>query len=266
MEIQTNLISLYSKHKNWNPALSLERNFLSIMNPDMQSACAANPEQCYFGSSPSIAELKIATSSKLAQQWVVIQIDSVLSSLGKKDSVSADVIKAIAQDIMFNYAWLNTSEFMLFCSRVRVGKYGQLAFGDVTVNDITSKLEKFKDDRFLEFQRFERNRERIERERERDEWKRTSVSHEDAIKIINAAADGDVEAQHLLGDDPENWKFRIHLIKWLEVSEETKKKITDYFGVYLNVYTKKLTACFENFKYPKFLEGVEKGYYSLITQ
>lgn len=234
------------------------------MNPDVQSACASNPEQCYFGSSPSLAELKIATSTKLTQQWVVIQIDSVLTSLGKKDSVSAEILKATAQDIIFNYGWLNTSEFMLFCSRVRVGKYGQLAYGDVTVNDITSKLEKFRSERFIEMQRYERQRDIAERAREYEERQRTSVSHSEAIRIINAAADGDLEAQHQLGDNPENWRFRIQVIKWQNATPDARKKIEDYFGIYVNHYTKHITACFENEKYPKFLEGAQKGYYTII--
>lgn len=263
--MQNSLTTLYSNSREWTPSLSLERNFMAIMNPDKQAMCAANPERCYFGVSPSLAELTIATSSRLTQQWLAVQLDNVLSSLGAKDNVDQSIINSIAQDIMFNYSWLNTSEFMLFCSRTKVGKYGQLAYGSVTVNDITSKMPSFLSEREKEMQRYSRLREQEERDREYAERQRTCVTHDDAIRIINAAADGDVEAQKMLNNDPENWKRRVYNIEWKTDDAELKKRITEYFGVYRNLYTKQLTACFDNERYVKFLEGVEKGFYEIIN-
>lgn len=258
------MIALYSKHKSWNPDQPLEMNFLAVMNPDMQSSCAANPERCYFGDSPSIAEVKMATNTKFTQQWIVVQLDAVLATLGSKDTVDSKILEAIAQDIISNYSWLNTAEFLLFCSRCRVGKYGQLAYGQVTVNDIVSKIPNFLSEREKEMTRYKRLQDNAEREREAENRKRNSVTHSEAYRIINAAADGDIEAQHRLHDDPRNWAERIYSIEWGNIDEAFKAKIAEYFNIAVNFLTKLPTAHFPNSRYAKFLEGADKGYYRII--
>lgn len=236
------------------------------MNPDKQSVCAANPERCYFGSSPSLAELKIATSSKLTQAWLVVQLDNVLSSLGKKDEVDQITLNGIAQDVMFNYSWLNTSEFMLFCSRVKVGKYGQLAYGSVTVNDVVSKIPKFLCERESEIKLYTRLQEQQELDTECERRQKRSVSQEEGMRIVNAAADGDVKARARLYNNPENWECRMYIIEWANVDKETKERIIAYFGIHKNHISKKLTACFANDRYAKFLEGEQKGFYTIVNK
>lgn len=234
------------------------------MNPDLQSKCAANPEQCYFGNAPALAELRSAFGSSFTEKWISIQLDRVLAMLGTKDNVQSSILEAISQDILSNYSWLTASEFMLFCSRVKVGKYGKIAYGQVAVDDITSKLPAFAEEREKEMQRISRRREDEEREREYRERAEKCVTHYEAYRIINAAADGDIEARHRLHDDPHNWEQRIFSIKWADdIDPELKKNIAAYFNIEQNFLTKLPTAHFTDDRYAKFKEGIAKGYYSI---
>lgn len=232
-------------------------------NADVQKVVGANAESCYFGNSPSFAEMKIAFNAEYTAAWVAMHITEVLKVVAAKDTISAEIIGIAAQDIVANYSWLRSSEFMLFCSRVRIGKYGKLSYGQVTIDDITSKIPQFLSERSKEMRMYERQRKDKEREREYAERQERCVSHTEAYRIINLAADGDVEAQHKLNDNPENWRYRAYLIEWCDIDKELKDNISRYFGISRNHITGLPTARFENHKYTKFLEGVEKGYYKI---
>lgn len=246
-----------------NPVLSLEENFLVLMNPSLQKECAANPSRCYLGDAPSLAELRIACNSEFAASWIMIQLNSVAESVCDKDKIPTDNLQCASYDILNNYSWLKTSEIMLFCSRVRAGIYGKLSYGTLSMDDITSKLSMFVKARDLEIVGLERDAEREKREEEYENMKKNAVSKEESMRIINAAADGDVEAQHILHDDPEAWKMWIYEIEFLVDDDALIEKITGYFGVNKNFFTGKLTAYFENDRYGKFLEGEQKGYYKI---
>lgn len=246
-----------------NPMLSLEENFLVIMNPDLQQECAANPARCYFGDAPSLSEMKIACSADFTASWIMLQINSVAESVCGKDNIPVDVIKCASYDILNNYSWLSASEIMLFCSRVRVGMYGKLAYGNLTIDDITSKLIMFIKNRGIEMASIEREFERERKEEEYEKMRKNAVKKEDAYRIVNAAADGDVEARKILHDDPEAWKNRIYEIEWITEDESLKSRISSYFGISKNPYTNELTAMFVNDRYGKFIEGHNKGYYKI---
>ena len=232
------------------------------MDVPVQQHCAAEPERCYFGNAPSLSEMKIAFNREFTAAWIARHLQSILATLGDKDNVPAEVIGLLAQDILANYSWMTASEFMLFCSRVRVGRYGKLAYGQVSVDDITSKIPQFLEERDKEMTRYARQRAEKERDRELAEWQERSVSHEDGMRLINAAADGDANAQALLGDNPDAWINRIYFIEWLDVDPERKQKISQYFGIYEHPSKKTIVVVPEE-RYEKLLEGEKRGYYKL---
>lgn len=259
------MMDLYSKDKRWEPALGLEANFLMLNNPDMQYVCAKDPERCYFSNSPSLSELSVALGDSIATKWFVIQFDNLLSSFGRKDDIDEAVIEDVTRNFISNYYWINVSEILLFFSKLKAGVYGQLAYGKITMNDITSKFREFLSERESEMARYTRLQEQRERDIERENDLKTCCSQLDAYKIINSAADGDVEAQNKLQNDPKNWEYRFYVIEWCDdVPIDVKRKSEAYFGISYNSYSGNVVARFENYKKDLFLTGVEKGFYKII--
>lgn len=213
------------------PQADLEHNFIAMMDVPVQQYCAAEPERCYFGNAPSLSEMKIAFNREFTAAWVARHLQSILATLGDKDNVPAEIIGLLSQDIIANYYWLTASEFMLFCSRVRVGRYGKLAYGQVSIDDITSKIPQFLAERDKEIQMYTRQRQAKENDREHAELDKCDARH--------------------------------FYIEWLNIDDDTKEKTIKYFGIHKHPGLDKNIVVVSSDKYEKLLEGEQRGYYKL---
>lgn len=127
---------------------------------------AAVPLRCYLGTAPALGKLSAVVGENFATSWLTLQIAYFSQSLKTADQLTEADIQTLAMLILSNYPQLNLAEIMLFFSRLAGGVYGQVAFGQVRAENITTKIPLFLKHRTLELDRYERAQQQLQREAE----------------------------------------------------------------------------------------------------
>ena len=103
----------------------------------------------------------------------------------------------IALTILGNYPHLNLAEVMLFLSRLSGGIYGQVAYGQVRAENITSKIPDFLKHRDLELYLYEKEQQQLEREAEQQRRAQFAITYDEWQHIKSTAValcNGDKQA------------------------------------------------------------------------
>ena len=125
------------------------------------------------------------------------QIDYYSRTLNTADQMTENDMQHLALTILSNYPQLNLAEIMLFFSRLSGGIYGQVAYGQVRAENITSKIPEFLKHRARELDRHEREQQQREREAEQQRRAQYAISHKEWENIKAEAltlCNGDVKA------------------------------------------------------------------------
>ena len=145
--------------------------------PNKQSWLCRDKELCYFGKSPTLAELNSKYNKVAAQMWLIPQIDDVSEFSNCKKILSAEQIRSCADMIAAEYYYLKITELMLFFYKLKAGEYGQF-YGSVSPMVIMCSLRQFMKERNdVIFQH-----ESKEREKERQEIKEVLISAKEHYK------------------------------------------------------------------------------------
>lgn len=127
---------------------------------------------------PSIFHLAQAYDEDVAVKWVQLHLLHVNEFAGVKTKLSDMQLEELAIQIRLEFGYLNLFEFILFCARLRSGKYEDF-YSSVDPMRILKSLDAFCSDRREELSR---ERMRLEKERSDKEWeesRRNSISFED---------------------------------------------------------------------------------------
>lgn len=127
---------------------------------------------------PTIVHLAQAYDDSVAVRWIQAHLLQVNDFAGVKSKLTDMQLNELAIQIRLEYGYLNLFEFILFCARLRSGRYEDF-YGSVDPMRILKSLDAFCSDRRDEMWKEASERERKEKEREEEEHKKNVVSFED---------------------------------------------------------------------------------------
>lgn len=150
-------------------------------NPTLQSGVmAAFPtilDAHHAKNVPAIVHLAQAYDENVAVRWIQDQLLEVNEFAGVKSKLSDMQLDELAIQIRLEYGHLNLFEFILFCARLRSGRYEDF-YGSVDPMRILKSLDAFCSDRRDEMWKEASEKEKKEKEREEEEHKKNVVSFE----------------------------------------------------------------------------------------
>lgn len=114
----------------------------------------------------------------MAVRWIQDQLLQVNEFAGVKSKLSDMQLNELAIQIRLEYGLLNLFEFILFCARLRSGRYEDF-YGSVDPMRILKSLDAFCSDRRAEIWREAEEKERIERDRAYEERRKNSISFDE---------------------------------------------------------------------------------------
>lgn len=160
---------------------------LTSFNTDLQDViCGAcrTIDQCERIKSPTISLLEEAYPSEYladgtvyesaAISFITAHLIVVSDFVGARDKISAFQLRAAGQQIVSMYPTITMTEFILFCSRLRAGRYGNF-YGSVDTQQILGSFEKFLVEREKDYQA------KDEREREDKKAMEIKMAKENAM-------------------------------------------------------------------------------------
>lgn len=143
-------------------------NLLTVYNPSMQVKYCRDVDRVFFGKAPKLRILAKAYGQHIAESWLTIQLNDLSEFAGCKGKLSKRQYEELAKMILETYPHYNLAEFMLFCHRFKLCRYGRF-YGAVDPMVILQSLDKFNEEReqaHYEHQRTENRKQQEESERE----------------------------------------------------------------------------------------------------
>lgn len=155
---------------------------MTAYNPALQVAVGASCEKIVdatdIPNTPTILTLAQAYGPEIAARWIQSQILAVNNFVGVKGKLTDAQLEEMSVQIVMEYKQLNLVEFILFCARLRSGKYEDF-YGSIDPMRILKSLDEFKRERAQEIYKRREEEERIQREREWEEHRKNAVSFEE---------------------------------------------------------------------------------------
>lgn len=150
-------------------------DLMIIFDQKVQNIVCKNPDVCFFGGAPMLAELNMTYGENTAAMWLSAQLFRLSEYSGAKEKLTAWQIENCASAIADEFYGLSVTELMLFFKRFMAGRYGKF-YGAVDPLTITTALrEKFLPERAAAIDRHEEELRQQQREADRKE----AVSWED---------------------------------------------------------------------------------------
>ena len=134
----------------------------------MQVKYCRDVERVHFGKAPKIKSVAEAYGHKTAESWLEIQLNDLSEFVGCKGKLSKRQYEELAKMILETYPHYNLAEFMLFCHRFKLCRYGRF-YGAVDPMVILQSLDKFNEEReqaHYEHQRTENRKQQEESDRQ----------------------------------------------------------------------------------------------------
>lgn len=145
--------------------------------PNKQVYLCRDKELCYFGQSPTLAEINRDYDKMAAVAWLIPQLTNVAEFSNCKSSFGENQIRSCAEMISAEYYYLKLTELMLFFYKFKNGEYGQF-YGSVAPMTILSSLRTFlkvRNDAIFQHES------RI-KEKEREESMKGAITYEEYLK------------------------------------------------------------------------------------
>lgn len=143
-------------------------NLLTVYNPSMQVKYCRDVDRVFFGKAPKLRILAEAYGQHTAESWLTIQLNDLSEFAGCKGKLSKRQYEELAKMILETYPHYNLAEFMLFCHRFKLCRYGRF-YGVVDPMVILQSLDKFNEEReqaHYEHQRTENRKQQEESDRQ----------------------------------------------------------------------------------------------------
>lgn len=167
-------------------------------NPSLQSKLPAACNSIYSAYSvkdtPTLACMYQAYGESTALIWIKAQLIRVNDFVGTRLKLTDDQLEDLAIQILAEYDYLNMLEFILFCGRLRSGKYEDF-YSSVDPMRILKSLDCFCRDRATDINREVAKIEKEKREKELEESRKNAISLEQYVE--NCKANG-IEVEEFL--------------------------------------------------------------------
>ena len=134
----------------------------------MQVKYCRDVDRVFFGKAPKLRILAEAYGQHTAESWLTIQLNDLSEFAGCKGKLSKRQYEELAKMILETYPHYNLAEFMLFCHRFKLCRYGRF-YGAVDPMVILQSLDKFNEEReqaHYEHQRTENRKQQEESDRQ----------------------------------------------------------------------------------------------------
>lgn len=128
--------------------------FYRAFAPEKTEAFAACPERCVAGEAPALVDVALAYGDTALQGWLMAQLASLAAYCGDREGLTADQCYQCATAIQTHYFYLKITDFMLYFSRLRAGRYGCF-YGHIDPMRIVGWLQKYVEERDRIFARAE---------------------------------------------------------------------------------------------------------------
>lgn len=166
-----------SLSRNYPPS-QVSRAFSPQLQAGVMSAFPSVLGANHASNVPKICHLAQAYDEDFAVRWIQDQLMQVNEFAGVKSKLSDMQLDELSIQIRLEYGYLNLFEFILFCARLRSGRYEDF-YGSVDPMRILKSLDSFCQERQVELNKEAAAKEKIEREREYEESRRNAVSFDE---------------------------------------------------------------------------------------
>ena len=166
-----NLSPTLMKIKNKYPTV---KEFLVAINPDRQLQICNDPEDCYFGNSPTLISLNKLYGQGAAEVWLAAEVQEACLFMGIKEMPDINQTEKLVKIIALQYGYLKVDELQLFFFNFCSAKYRHF-YSTFDPSIIILSLRDFLSDRSRAYEK----REQRERDREREEWKKNAITYEE---------------------------------------------------------------------------------------
>lgn len=148
---------------------------LAVWSPMLGVMSEAFPESSY-GATGDVVE-------DMAVTWMKAQLVQVSAFIGVKDKMTDWQLKALCQQIISENPETTMMEFVLFCARLRSGKY-EAFYGNVDPMQVLKSFDAFLNDKRKDYAaKYERELEE-KRQKDAEEARRNALPYEEVEKRI----------------------------------------------------------------------------------
>ncbi len=131
--------------------------FYRAFAPEKTEAFAAYPERCVTGEAPALVDVALAYGDTPLQAWLMAQLASLAAYCGDRDGLTAEQCCQCASVIQTHYFYLKITDFMLYFSLLKAGRYGCF-YGHIDPMRIVGWLQKYVEERNRIFAKAEAHR------------------------------------------------------------------------------------------------------------
>lgn len=142
------------------------------------ASCDSIADATDIPGTPTILTLAQAYGPGMAARWIQSQLVAVDYFVGAKGKMSDAQMEELSVQILMEYKNMNLVEFILFCARLRSGRYEGF-YGSVDPMRILKSLEMFWNERNRDIYKRREQEEKKEKEREYAERCKNSVTFEE---------------------------------------------------------------------------------------
>lgn len=157
-----------------------KEQFLLTFNPSKQGEFVQARERCFFGTAPTLGELKASYDAGMPKAWLVPQLFDISEFCGCRDKISNAQLEQLAEMLTLQYHYLKVTEWMMFFYQFKGGKYGKF-YGAVDPMVITTAVPLFLQERARAID----EREDAQRKAEREQWAKEAITYEEYLRLKN---------------------------------------------------------------------------------
>jgi len=158
----------------------MQMKFLMKHNPKEQAIVCKDVVDCVVGKHLSLTELGQRYGANLPEAWLIPQLLDLSEYCGCREKISVEQMESLASVINMHFAYLKTTELMLFFSWMKTGRYGNF-YGVVDPMVIMQALREFCRERITIIDRQEQ--EERERKRKEEDELHPPMSMEEYLKL-----------------------------------------------------------------------------------
>lgn len=138
---------------------------------------------------PTLGLLSGTYGEETPLEWLKIQIGSLNDYAEQGRGITENQLTELTSLVLNEYYYLNLAEVANFIARFKLGYYGEF-YGVIGPMKIASAIREYLRERSIDIERYEREQERIQGEKNREEWAKTSITHEEYLRRKESRKNG----------------------------------------------------------------------------
>lgn len=123
-----------------------KNELLQAFHVTKQTAITKDAYKCFFGEAPALNTLNAIYGNGTAEEWLTYQLAELSEFSGARDKITQGQLRQSVNLILGEYGNLTLAEFMLFCRRMKLGRYKSF-YGSVDPMAIMRSLVTFMSER-----------------------------------------------------------------------------------------------------------------------